>query len=122
MFSPEPVIVLPFAAPRPTAANAPDEAEDVEQSLARHRRSRPAELVARGRQRKGIHFQTRFVSVIPRRASAPDTEQSSGPSAADSVELAKQLQNPVADLINVPLQRNVELGGGADGSRRRWNG
>ena len=31
----------------------------------------------------------------------------------ESAELAKKLQNPVADLINVPFQSNFEWGGGS---------
>ena len=36
----------------------------------------------------------------------------SEPTAADSAELAKELQNPVAALISVPLQSNFEWGSG----------
>ncbi len=42
--------------------------------------------------------------------------------AADDVELAKQLSNPIADLISVPIQSNFDFGiGPGDGTRWTTN-
>jgi hypothetical protein len=51
-------------------------------------------------------------------AGEPATQTAtSGPvsGATDAAELAKQLQNPVAALISVPLQNNFDFGAGLDG-------
>ncbi len=41
--------------------------------------------------------------------------------AADADALAKQLSNPVASLISVPLQLNYDEGFGPDGNGERWS-
>jgi len=43
-----------------------------------------------------------------------ESTKSDGPGAIDAHDLAKKLQNPIADLISVPLQFNFEFGGGVD--------
>jgi hypothetical protein len=50
--------------------------------------------------------------------SAGGRGESSGAASSDQAELAKKLQNPVADLISVPLQNNWDFGiGPADAMR-----
>ena len=46
--------------------------------------------------------------------------QSAPAGAADADALAKQLSNPVASLISVPLQLNYDEGYGADDGGERW--
>ena len=46
----------------------------------------------------------------------PDKPSVSGHSGNDqTAELAKKLQNPIADLISLPFQNNFDYGGGANG-------
>jgi hypothetical protein len=47
----------------------------------------------------------------PNAVAAPALEPL--PAAGDSADLAKQLANPSANLISVPLQNNLDYGGGA---------
>ena len=42
--------------------------------------------------------------------------------APDTTELAKQTQNPVADLISLPFQFNFNNGGGLNGRSCSWAG
>jgi hypothetical protein len=52
--------------------------------------------------------------ISPAFAASPDTPQAGGPPVLDAeaqeAELAMQLQNPVADLISVPVQNNWDFG------------
>lgn len=53
---------------------------------------------------------------------APADAAGGGGAAGDSAELAKKLQNPVASLISVPIQYNVDFGiGPADAERHTVN-
>ncbi len=57
-----------------------------------------------------------LVSVIafatPASAQTNDTIGTQEPSSGNLDEIAKQLNNPVASLISVPLQNNFDFGGG----------
>jgi|CXWL01.1.fsa_nt_gi hypothetical protein len=46
--------------------------------------------------------------------SEPDDKEAANADEGGDAGLAKKLQNPVADLISVPLQFNFEFGGGVD--------
>jgi hypothetical protein len=51
--------------------------------------------------------------TTPALATGPDTPKASGPAlaaTAQQAELAMKLQNPVADLISVPIQNNWDFG------------
>jgi hypothetical protein len=45
----------------------------------------------------------------PAPAAAPESEQGSASAGKSATELAKELQNPVADLISVPFQNNTNF-------------
>ena len=45
-------------------------------------------------------------------------QQATGDDKANAAELAKKLQNPVADLISVPIQNNWDFGIGPEDAMR----
>jgi hypothetical protein len=52
----------------------------------------------------------RLLPVAAAESSIGGRGESSGAASSDQAELAKKLQNPVADLISVPLQNNWDFG------------
>lgn len=53
-------------------------------------------------------------------ASGPPLAMADEPTPADADQLAKQLSNPIAALISVPLQLNWDTGYGEGGDGERW--
>lgn len=63
-----------------------------------------------------------FSCWVAQSAWAQAQQAPPAPAASDDHELAKQLQNPVASLISVPFQENVDFGiGPRDGERSTLN-
>jgi hypothetical protein len=55
-----------------------------------------------------------LVFLITSPVLADSDATSDGKSGDDMGDIAKKLQNPVADLISVPFQNNFDFGGGPD--------
>jgi hypothetical protein len=63
-----------------------------------------------------------LISMAAAESSAGGSGGSSGAAPSDQAELAKKLQNPIADLISVPLQNNWDFGiGPADAMKYTVN-
>jgi hypothetical protein len=63
-----------------------------------------------------------LLSVAAAESSAGERGGSGGAAPSDQAELAKKLQNPIADLISVPLQNNWDFGiGPADAMKYTVN-
>src|SRR5262245_60127935 len=65
-------------------------------------------------------FRTGLFVMMVAAALPAFAEESSGPAeeADNQAELAKKLNNPVADLISVPFQSNWDFGIGPEGAMR----
>ena len=59
-----------------------------------------------------------FAILMPAVSAAQQQAGGAAPAAGDNAELAKQLSNPVADLVSVPFQLNWEQGVGPDDQTR----